>query len=84
MDDDLIFAAAAAIREYLSTRPNAADTVEGIHQWWIRWDSQPESIAVTMAAVEHLAESGFLEPVKAGSRCLWRRRNDSGHASLPG
>ena len=75
MDDDLILAVAAAIREYLSTRPNAADTVEGIHQWWIRWDSQPESITVTIAAVEHLAASGFLECVQAGSRCLWRRRD---------
>ncbi|HYD80212.1 MAG TPA: hypothetical protein VEC06_10420 [Paucimonas sp.] len=72
MDDDLILAAAAAIRQYLSTRPNAKDTAEGIHQWWIPWGDRPEPLAVTIAALEHLEAAGVVEHFQSGSRRLWR------------
>lgn len=81
MDDKLILAAAAAIRDYLVSRPDAADTVEGIHQWWIQWPGIPESVTVTMAALEHLEAAGFLERQQTGNRQFWRCRRDAVPAS---
>ena len=74
MDDKLILATATAIQNYLDSRPDAADTVEGIHQWWIQWPGIPEPITVTMAALEHLEAIGFLERLQTGNRQFWRRR----------
>lgn len=70
----MIAAAAQAIREYLSARPCAADTVEGIHACWIQWGENPEMIEVTEAALLELEEAGFVEHVLVGGRLLWRRR----------
>lgn len=70
----MIAAAAQAIREYLTARPGAADTVEGIHAYWIQWGDNPEMIEVTEAALLELEEAGFVEHVVAGGRWLWRRR----------
>lgn len=81
MDDKLTPAAVTAIRDYLASRPDAADTVEGIHQWWIQWPGIPESVTVTMAALEHLESIGFLERLQTGNREFWRRRRDTGSAS---
>ena len=78
MDDKSLLATAIAIQNYLSSRPDAADTVEGIHQWWIQWPGIPEPIAVTMAALEHLETIGFLERLQTGNRQFWRRRRDAG------
>jgi hypothetical protein len=75
MTDDQVMAAAAAIRCYLSSRPQAKDSAEGIHQWWIAWDGgAPALIDVTAAALDHLEAEGVLERFQSGSRELWRRR----------
>lgn len=74
MDDALIAFAANAIREYLRQRPESADTLEGVHNWWIRWPGIPESPAVTGIALERLEASGEVERVRIGGRMLWRRR----------
>jgi len=74
MDKQLVLAVAAQIRDYLSRRPLASDTAEGIHQWWICWDTTPEAISVTMAALDQLETHGFLERRKSCNRILWRCR----------
>jgi hypothetical protein len=74
MDKQLVIAVAAQIRDYLSSRPLASDTAEGIHQWWICWGPTPESISVTMAALDLLETNGFLNRCTFGNRQLWRRR----------
>lgn len=74
MDDALIAFAANAIREYLRQRPESADTLEGVHDWWIRWPGIPESPALTGIALERLEASGEVERVQIGNRVLWRRR----------
>jgi hypothetical protein len=71
----LIAAAAQAIREYLTVRPCAADTAEGIHAYWIQWGESPEMIEVTEAALLELEQQGFVERAAAGNRLLWRRRH---------
>lgn len=74
MDEKSTQAVADAIRNYLSARPAAADTVEGIHQYWISWGDVPEPIDVTEAALLHLEQAGFVERTLAGTREVWRRR----------
>ncbi|MDQ1812059.1 hypothetical protein RBA41_01965 [Massilia sp. CCM 9210] len=73
IDRQLVIFVAAHIRDYLSRRPLASDTAEGIHQWWICWLTTPEAISVTMAALELLETDGLLERRKSGTRILWRR-----------
>jgi hypothetical protein len=82
MDDKLVLAAVDAITNYLTARPAAADTVEGIHCYWIPWqDNIPELVAVTEAALLHLEQTGFVERVKAGKRDIWRRRSNADDSS---
>ncbi|GGX38651.1 hypothetical protein [Undibacterium squillarum] len=72
MDEYLIDFAMGEIRRFLQARPDSADTLEGIHRWWIRWPDIAESPIVTAAALQRLEEQGFLEQKKIGSRVLWR------------
>jgi hypothetical protein len=58
-DSDSIAAVADSIRGYLRVRPRAADTVEGIHHWWIDWEGREHSPATT-------------EAVDIGGRQVWR------------
>ncbi len=74
MDDSLIAFTENAIREYLRERPESADTLEGVHFWWIRWPGTPESPVVTEVALERLEASGEVERYRIGHRILWRRR----------
>jgi hypothetical protein len=75
MDEALILAAATDIQNYLASRPDSADTLEGIHQCWIEWSGIPESINVTAAALERLETAGFVEHVQVRDRQIWRRRH---------
>lgn len=70
--DDIAYAK-ESIRRYLETRPNSADTLEGIHQWWINWPSYPPIIEVTLAALEQLQLEGFVESIKIGNQLIWRK-----------
>lgn len=76
MNEGLIETVAAAIRRHLKIRPDAADTLEGIHHFWIDWGSQTESIDITADALKRLVEEEFLEQKKIGSRVLWRRKRN--------
>lgn len=76
MDRGLIEFAKDAIRRFLVLRPDAADTLEGIHRWWIDWPGQPESQVVTEVALEQLHAEGVVEPLRIGHNVLWRRRRD--------
>lgn len=64
---------AAAILAYVQRRPESADTVEGIHNWWIDWHGRIESPQVTEQALEHLEKQQLMEKVSVGNRLLWRR-----------
>lgn len=75
MDDQLTAFAENAIREYLRERPGSADTLEGVHRWWIRWPGMPESPVVTEIALERLEASGEVERFRIGDRIVWRRRS---------
>ena len=77
MDEQLVVFAENAIRVYLAERPDSADTVEGIHRWWILWPGLPESPVVTQIALERLETTGEMEPVDVGNQVLWRRPRSS-------
>ena len=57
--DDAVTLIAASLLESLARHPDAADSIEGIHRWWI-----PEGVAASrtgvQAALEQLVRSGEL------------------------
>lgn len=63
-----------AISAYLAHHPMAADTAEGIHQYWIQWDGIPEMQHITEIALAQLEQDGLIEPIQIGGRLLWRRK----------
>ncbi len=73
MDEQLVEFAENAIRDYLVLRPESADTIEGVHRWWIRWPGLAESPVVTQIALERLVASGEIESFRIGNQLVWRR-----------
>ena len=54
---------ARALRDYLDRRPDAADSIEGIHRWWLPSSLHDESPALVEAAVAQLLDEGRLRRV---------------------
>jgi hypothetical protein len=78
-DDVLVGQLAAEIREYLEENPEAADTAEGILQWWIVQRRLLRGIPAVDRAIKRLVDEGFLEEVHtADGRSIFRaaRRGD--------
>jgi hypothetical protein len=73
-DADLVQFAADAIFRYLQAHPASADTLEGIHEWWIEWPEIAESMLVTYAALEQLEQAGMLQRSNASPKAVWRLR----------
>lgn len=61
------------ITRKVQVNPEAADTLEGIHLYWIAWESYPEAIEVTQAALACLESQGVMEQFRIANRVLWRR-----------
>jgi hypothetical protein len=80
MNDELIERVAAHIARYLVRNPAAADTVEGVHAFWIGAQCAQESLDVTQAALEYLLEQGAIMNVPVGNRMLWRAIRQSDRA----
>ena len=57
---DTVCAIAAAIRRYVIAHPEAADTLEGIHRWWLLPTLHEESVVSVEQAVERLVAEGVL------------------------
>ncbi len=67
-------AVADAIKRYLELRPNSADTVEGIHCFWIDWERSQGSVSITQTALELLEQQGVVEQLAIGNRLIWRKK----------
>ena len=80
MDDELILATMLKIQRYLHSNPESADTLDGVHSYWIQ---SPELKAITQAALERLENTGIVERMAYGrDNVLWRRpRNADGDAN---
>jgi len=65
---------AEKIKDYLSTRPNAVDTKEGIHYWFLksRIDISLHSID---SALEELIEKGDVDKLLHNSKEIYRFTN---------
>ena len=64
-----------SIRRHVEVHPNAADTLEGIHHYWIEWPtSQLPHISCTFVALTELETEGLMERFQFSNRELWRRR----------
>ncbi|MES2126193.1 MAG: hypothetical protein V4463_02885 [Pseudomonadota bacterium] len=73
MDRHLLAFAETAIRQHLAARPHGADSLRGIHDWWIAWESDTH-ISYTECALKRLEADGLLECLRVGSGQLWRLR----------
>lgn len=67
--------AMTSIRNYLTKRPAASDTFEGIACTWIIWESDCNFLA-TDIALQKLEAEGFVEAIFVGGRIVWRLRRD--------
>jgi hypothetical protein len=85
VDEDLVRSIAEAIENYLRSHPDAADSSEGIHRWWLPerlTQAQPESV---VAALERLISTGVVRrnEVGGGGAVLYSlglpRRRDTQH-----
>ena len=62
-----------SIRRYVEVHPNAADTIEGIHYYWIDWPTPLPHINCTFVALTELETEGLMERFPVANRELWRR-----------
>jgi hypothetical protein len=51
---------ARAIERYLAKHPNAADSLEGIHRWWLLRQRYEESAQQVQEALEQLLREGVV------------------------
>ncbi len=63
-------AIAGDVQRYLALHPDAADSIEGIHRWWLSRELSRESAETVERALEMLIADGL----------LMRRRLPDGHA----
>ena len=63
---------AEAIQRYLAEHPHAADTVEGIAEWWLMRHQVRVTVATVERALRRLAEKGALEIVGEGEHRRYR------------
>lgn len=54
---------AEMIRQYLSKRPQAADTLEGVVSWWLLRQRYETATALVREALHKLVEQGVLTAV---------------------
>jgi acyl-CoA thioesterase len=78
MNDKQILSRAAAIQRYLLSRPESADTLEDIHQSWIRSRGSDDGMELTRAALDYLKAAGFIESAIVSDREMWRRAAGDG------
>jgi hypothetical protein len=66
------------IRHVLRGKPAAADTVQGIHAWWIEWSEPGPHWSTTEQALERLQAEGVVECVTLeDGRKVWRAAGKS-------
>jgi hypothetical protein len=73
MNHQVLNFAIRAIEFRLTESPNSADTVEGIHNYWINWSEPVPPLQVTQQALEVLEQEKFVELVMVGEKAVWRK-----------
>ena len=62
-EGDVVDEIAKAIRRYVDAHPDAADSIDGIHRWWLLPVFHDEARALVTCAVDQLAHEGALRQV---------------------
>lgn len=77
---------AAVILRYISSRPNACDTLEGVTDWWLARQRYEDSYTGVAAALKLLIERGQAEAILAADgHVIYRaveRASDSGTVDI--
>ncbi len=60
-DDPNIIAIAREIRQYLEQYPEAADTLEGIAQWWLTQQQSQQALDTVKQALDRLVVEGIVK-----------------------
>ncbi len=71
--DPEVLAIADAIVSHLATRPESADTVEGIARWWLPNKRYENSIELVQQALDYLEQRGCVIKFMAASTPLYRK-----------
>ena len=74
MTEPLVREVAIAIAAYVAAYPRAADTVEGVHQWWLVPRAAEHTLQTTQLALEQLESEGLMERHVFLRGTLWRMR----------
>lgn len=64
---------AQEISRYINKRPNAAETAEGVTNWWISRQRIEESIEIVENALEYLVQQKKLVKRSLGRRTLYMK-----------
>ena len=83
-DADRADAIADAIEDYLRARPQAADTLEGIAQWWLSGDLQNASLERIQQAVDELCRKGVLEATQRSGQVIYQSAATGGNNGSSG
>lgn len=65
---------ADAICRYLASRPNAAETIEGVAKWWLLRQRYEDSVESVQQALNLLEEKGEVVRFRlTGGKVMYRR-----------
>ena len=76
-------AVAATIRRYLLDHPNAADTLQGVAQWWLSGDADEEWLSKVQRAIEQLVKRGEMVRQTLRDGTVIYERNKQGDPDSP-
>jgi hypothetical protein len=83
-DETVVDELAAEICAYLEAHPDAADTVDGVVQWWIVHERWLRGIGLVAQALDRLVAEGRIEAVRgADARVVYRAARPSPPPSPP-
>ena len=77
--DQRIEDVAMEIGRYLRANPDAADSVEGVRQWWLTHENAKVALTVVHAALDSLISQGVVR-----MRVLGRRHQESDSGRVKG
>jgi hypothetical protein len=70
--DPEIARVADAVRQYVRGRPNAADSLRGVAEYWLAPLSPPPSFDTVRAALALLEQEGAMARAVLGDEDIWR------------
>jgi hypothetical protein len=72
--EEIVFAM-RSIRSHLEATPHAADTIDGVHSFWIAWPEPIPTQATTFEALQRLEAEGQVRRTTAENREIWSKAN---------